>query len=207
MRVGRTLLAIVGATVLFGALATAASARNLSTSNQQIRAQWREVRFSGLFGTATCQITVEGSFHERTTAKVVGRLVGYIFRVRLGPCASGTATILTETLPWHVTYAEFSGTLPNITAINAKATNVSFTVRTPEGFNCLARSTAEAPVIGNFIRDIATGAITGSNVGGGGGGGGEGIPTSCGLNGSFNSDRGIVRLTTSGATLIFITLI
>ncbi|HEX7289664.1 MAG TPA: hypothetical protein VF250_00940 [Conexibacter sp.] len=199
MRVGRTLLAIVGATVLFGALATAASARNLSTSNQQIRANFREIRFSGLFGTTNCQVTIEGSFHERTTAKVVGRLVGYISRAAMGPCATGTVTILNETLPWHVRYSGFTGSLPNITAIGGDAINVSFRVRTPEGFNCLSRSTAERPVIGTFNRLVATGAVASATVGGE-------IETTCGIPGAFATDNAPVRQLLTGE-LIFIRLI
>ncbi|HEX7289660.1 MAG TPA: hypothetical protein VF250_00920 [Conexibacter sp.] len=199
MRFWKALVAVVGATALLGALATAASARNWSTSNQQIRSQFREVRFAGLFGTAVCQITMEGSFHARTTAKVVNALVGYIYRSVLGPCSTGTATVLSETLPWHVRYRGFMGTLPNITKIEANAIGASFNVRTPEGFTCLSRTTPEQPVIGSFNRDVVTKAITTSVIAGT-------IETTCGFAGTFQSDNGLTRLSTTGA-LIFITLI
>ncbi|HEX7289665.1 MAG TPA: hypothetical protein VF250_00945 [Conexibacter sp.] len=199
MKLWKMVFATAAAAALLGVLVSGASARNLSTSNQQIRANFREVRFSGLFGTTVCQVTVEGSFHERTTAKVVGRLVGYITTVRLGPCATGTATVLSETLPWHVQYSGFTGTLPNITRIDAKAINAAFRLRTPEGFACLSRSTPEQPVIGAFNRDITSSQVTGAILGGT-------IETTCGIPGTFNSDSGPVRLLLGGG-LIFIRLI
>ncbi|HEX7291075.1 MAG TPA: hypothetical protein VF250_08120 [Conexibacter sp.] len=194
-----TVSTIVAAIFAITLIATTATARNLSISNQQVRANFREVRFSGLFGTTVCQVTVEGSFHSRTIAKVVGQLVGYITTVRLGPCATGTATVLSETLPWHVRYRGFQGTLPNITRTDADIINHSFRVRTPEGFNCLARSTPEMPTRIGFNREVVTGQITSANVTGS-------IETSCGIPGSFSSDNGPVRLLLTGE-LIFIRLI
>ncbi|HEX7291074.1 MAG TPA: hypothetical protein VF250_08115 [Conexibacter sp.] len=199
MKLCKLLLAVAGATVLLGALVSSASARNLSISNQQLRANFREVRFSGLFGTTVCQVTVEGSLHSRTIAKVVGSLIGYITTVRLGPCSTGTATVLSETLPWHVRYRGFSGTLPNITRIETDVINAAFRVRTPEGFNCLSRSTPEQPSRGEYARNVVSQQITSANIGGT-------IETSCGIPGSFSSDNGPVRLLLTGE-LIFVRLI
>ncbi|HEX7289662.1 MAG TPA: hypothetical protein VF250_00930 [Conexibacter sp.] len=199
MKLGKMLLATIGVAVLLGTLVGAASARNLSVSNQQLRAQFRELRFSGLFGTGSCQVTAEGSFHSRTIAKVVGQLVGYITRGILGPCATGTVTVLNETLPWHVRYSGFAGTLPNIASIRANIINVAFRVRTPEGFNCLARSTPEQPAIVTFNRDVATNAVTSAVIGGT-------VETTCGFAGTWSSDSGPVRLLLTGE-LIFIRLI
>ncbi|HEX7289661.1 MAG TPA: hypothetical protein VF250_00925 [Conexibacter sp.] len=200
MRLWKTLVAIAGATALLGSLATAASARSLSTSSQTIRVQFREIRFIGLFGTTNCQVTVEGSFHERTTAKIVGRLVGFISSARLGPCSSGTATILTESLPWHAAYSAFSGTLPNISSITATSIGVAWRIREPGGgSNCLSRTTVEHPMTGTFNRDLATRTLTTSVVGGE-------IETDCGIPGTFNSDGGPIRVPVTGA-LITLTLI
>jgi hypothetical protein len=192
-------VATVGATALLGAVATAASARNLSTSNQNIRVQFREIRFAGIFGDTVCQVTVEGSFHERTTAKIAGRLTGFVSRATLGPCATGTATILRETLPWHAAYSGFTGTLPNITSIVARSIGVAWRIRSPGGFDCLARATTEEPMTGTFRRDTVTGVMTTSVVGGT-------MGTSCGMAGSFTSDAGPITVPGTG-TQITLTLI
>jgi hypothetical protein len=203
VRVGRTFLAVVGAGVLLGALATASSARNFSTSSQQIRVQFREIKFEGAFGNTICQVTVEGSFHERTTAKVVGRLIGFISSARLGPCREGTATMLTESLPWHATYSSFTGSLPNISSIRANSIGVSWRIREPGGFsNCLTRTTTEEPMTGIFNREVVTKVLTTALVGGT-----IRVGAECfGQPGTFTSDAGPIRVPNS-STLITLTLI
>jgi len=144
MRPRKKLLAIAAATVLLGTLAATAAAGRISTSELRLTATFATAEFAGPFGTTRCPVTVEGSFHERTTDKTAARLVGYITSDRLGACTAGSATVLTETLPWHITYSSFSGTLPNITAFNANIIGMSFIIR--EGAsNCLARSTTTEP--------------------------------------------------------------
>lgn len=77
-----------------------------------------------------CQITLEGSFHSRTIVKSVGTLIGYITAARSKneSCTGGRmwlyngterlgVTTLETSLPWHVTYEGFAGTLPNITSL------------------------------------------------------------------------------------------
>ncbi|HEX7291076.1 MAG TPA: hypothetical protein VF250_08125 [Conexibacter sp.] len=194
-----TLAASAAAIIAIALMCATATARNLSISNQQLRANFRELRYSGLFGTYVCQVTLEGSLHSRTIAKVVGQLIGYITTVRLGPCATGTATMLSETLPWHVQYRGFSGALPDITRIETDIINYSFRIRTPEGFNCLMRSTPEQPSTGESARNITTQQITTATIGGT-------IDTSCGIPVSLSSDFGPVRLLLSGG-LVFVRLI
>jgi hypothetical protein len=189
MKFCKLLLAAVGATVLLSALVGTASARNISITNQTIRAQFREVRFEAAFGNTVCQVTLEGSLHARTIAKVANSLIGYITAARLGPCPVGTATILQETLPWHVQYVSFNGTLPNITALNTNVIGSSFRVRETFGVTCLARSTTTAPARGTYNIG-AGGVISGARIGGV-------IPTGAecfGASGTFSSDEGRVFL-------------
>jgi len=201
MKYSKLLLAAIGATVLLGAFVSTASARNISTSNQFLRATFREVNFRLPFFTTRCQVTLEGSLHSRTIAKVVGSLIGYMTSARLGPCSSGSATILTETLPWHVRYAGFAGTLPAITSIRVNVINSSFRIREPFGITCLARSTATEPAIGTFNRE-AGGALTTAEIGGTIRTGPECFEEP----GSFTSDRGPVTLLNSTAR-VTVTLI
>jgi len=165
MRLSKTLLTIAGAIVILGALVGVASAARLSTSSQVLRATFREVEAGGGNGFARCALTLEGSFHERTTTKVAERLIGLLTRATLGACVTGSATVLTETLPWHIRYDGFTGALPNISSIRARAVGAAFRVREPLGIICLATSTATEPVLATFTREAA-GVLTQATVGG-----------------------------------------
>jgi hypothetical protein len=193
MKICKLLLASVGATVLLGALVSSASAGRFETNSQAIRSQWRSVEFSAPFGTTRCQLTLEGTMHSRTLVKTIGSLVGYVTRAILGPCATGSATILTETLPWHVRYSGFSGILPEIISIILHILGDSWRVREPGGLTCLARSTATRPVIGTFHRDTVTHVLTEVGIGGRIATGAECF----GSEGTFTSDSGTVSVSNS----------
>jgi hypothetical protein len=156
MKSCKLFLAAVGATMLLGSLVSSASARNFSTDNQSFRAAFSAVEFHLPETTVRCHVTLEGSMHRRTVTKVIGSLIGYITRAILGPCQTGRATILRETLPWHVRYSGFQGTLPNITSVITHVIGVSWRFAGSEGFpNCLARSIATEPVVGRYHRDAS----------------------------------------------------
>jgi hypothetical protein len=195
----KLLFALAGATVLLSAAATTAPARNLRLSHFFWRATFREARFAGIFGTSVCEITLEGSFHTETIAKVVGSLIGYIDIARAGPCAQGAATILTETLPWHTRYSGFSGRLPAITSFNTNVIGLSYRIREPGGVTCLARSTSAEPVTLNYVSN--TGLLTEAVIGGSIRTGGECF----GATGSFTG--GSNSLTNVFGSRITITLI
>jgi hypothetical protein len=196
MHIRRTLLAIVGAAILLGALAGAASAGRLSTSEQRLRGVFRSMEFGLPSVTVRCEVTVEGTFHERTAIKDLGTLMGYITRTTLGACSSGAATILTETLPWHIRYSGFEGALPEITSIIAHIVGAALRV-TGGGVNCLARSTATRPGIVNLHRDPVTHAITEASMGGRITTGAECL----GAEGAFRSDSGSVTVSNSSSTV------
>jgi hypothetical protein len=149
------LVVAFGATLLMAMAVGSASAGRLSLSERNIRVTFNNLELSaeGLT-TDTCHVTLEGSFHSATFAKTRDLLLGYITRVATASCSTGT-TILTATLPWHVRYTSFSGTLPNITLITGRVAGAAFAVGS-FGFICLARADIEA----NFTRDTASGAIT-----------------------------------------------
>ena len=81
---------------------------------------------------------------------------------KLGACASGSATLLTETLPWHVQYASFAGTLPNITAVRYNIIGFARRIREIIGLTCLFRSTTAEPMAWTDNRD-ASGVINRAN--------------------------------------------
>jgi hypothetical protein len=157
--------AIAGvAAILAMALAVGTvSARNLSASNQNVRAVYASLELGNtVTETRTrCQLTLEGSFHSRTIVKRVAALVGYFTRADLGPCTGGTGTVNRETLPWHLTYEGFNGILPNITAVTFSVVGLSFELL-QEGIMCRARTEARTPATSIVI--VNAGTVTGLRV-------------------------------------------
>jgi hypothetical protein len=165
------LTALLAAFLLSSALSTA-SARTLSNSNIFWRAEWASLEFVG-GGTVRCRVTLEGSFHSRTIAKVARALVGAVSRVIVAhPCTGGEGWAdngseaeplgtAPNRLPFHLTYESFTGTLPNITAINLLLSRVSFVIRaTVLGLTCQGRyGRAEDNITGIAARE-AGGGIT-----------------------------------------------
>jgi hypothetical protein len=117
-----TFVALAAAFIMNLAVSSATAGR-LSTSNTGFRLTWATLNFSaGAEFVVSCPITLEGSFHSATIRKVAGALIGSITRgiVHSLACRGSVqsrATILQESLPWHLTYESFAGTLPNITSI------------------------------------------------------------------------------------------
>ncbi len=137
MKLGKLLLAVVGAAALLSALASSASARNLSFSSQTTTSLFRRLNFSGgIGGTIECEVKLSGSYHSRTIAKVTTTLIGYITEGTVLRCARGSATINQGSLPWHRRYNSFAGTLPNITSVREVISGVEWTYREPAGILC-----------------------------------------------------------------------
>jgi hypothetical protein len=164
----RSKLVLAGLTATFSmaVLVHSASAGRLSVSSQNLRATYASLEFfgeGGIEATVRCPLTLEGSFHSRTVAKVVSSLVGYVTRAIVGSsaaCTGGHATVLTATLPWHVAYSSFSGTLPNITSVRLLLKRVAFLLEVGLGTSCLYAEDGMTPVAG-FVNREAGGRITG----------------------------------------------
>ena len=163
----RLALTAMLAVVALGAMVATASAGRLSISNQNFRVTWTSLQFEtqSRLGRVLCPTTIEGSFHYRTIVKTVGALIGYITRAIVQgenpPCQGGTATVLTETLPWHITYGGFDGTLPSISGIRMNLIGGSFSVFVESaGVICLARSTTANPMKGRVNINASGQALT-----------------------------------------------
>src|SRR5215212_591052 len=202
-----TLTALVAALALVSAFSTA-SARNLSVSNQSFRIAWTPLTFTegGLFNVR-CNVTLEGSFHYRTIVKSLRALLGFITRAtverpscrtNLGTAASaatwnGIETILgaatPNTLPWHVTYEGFTGTLPNITGVRVLLRSIKFTLEVP-ATGCLGiYGEANSNLMGtiNVVNRVATTVTPGpETLPVNGGGSPEGCPENGGFTGNGN---------------------
>jgi hypothetical protein len=128
--------ALTAAVALAGAV-NAASANRLSISSRTFRQVWTPLSISSAAAGVTlqCNVTLEGSFHYNTFAKVRGLLLGYITKAAFAhPCTGGGEAFSTNgveeegggrpfpsTLPWHITYSGFEGALPNITGVQLNA--------------------------------------------------------------------------------------
>jgi len=125
-------LTALAAALTMAAVVSTAHANHLSMTNTAFRNVWASLRFfgeGGIAGESRCPVTLEGTFHSATIVKSIGALVGYVTRATSGSgaaCAHGSSTILQETLPWHVTYEGFSGTLPRITRVRYLLRGMSF---------------------------------------------------------------------------------
>ena len=168
MRLIKILFTSIVAALLLGGVVGSATAARFSTTSQRWRATYSRVEWVGTFGTTTCALTVEGSFHSRTSAKTLNTLTGWVTEATIStPCIRGSTTILRETLPWHIVYEGFEGTLPNITGIRLGIIGSSWRINEPVvGVTCLARTTAAEHVTVHETRERFTGRITESTMNG-----------------------------------------
>ena len=146
----KLLTAAIAAALLLATAVAGASANRLSVSNRNIRITWSplELGSGGLF-ILRCSVTLEGSFHSATIAKVRGELIGLISRANVArPCSGGNAwthdgierlerVVLPNSLPWHVTYEAFEGRLPTIEAVRILLRRLRFSIEIPI-LGCLA---------------------------------------------------------------------
>lgn len=157
------LLTALTATIILATTVSTATAGRFSISNNAVRAAWANLEFSNSFteGVIRCPVTLEGSFHGRTINKIRGILVGYISRAAVSndTCTGGHATITQASLPWHLTYQAFTGTLPSITGVVVNLIRGGFTTESP-GATCTATSSIANPARGTVLVG-AGGAVTG----------------------------------------------
>jgi hypothetical protein len=136
------LLATLAATLILTFAVGTASAGRLSVNSPTLRVTWASLELSNsarIGSPLRCPLTLEGSFHSRSIAKVARRLIGYISTARVGTCTGGSMTLHAESLPWHLTYESFAGTLPNITEITLLLTGMFFEINNGAA-TCSART-------------------------------------------------------------------
>lgn len=168
-----TLLAVLVA-LATAALGTA-SANQFSISNRDIRWVWNPealpgserffVKTSNVAISASCPVTLEGSFHSNVIAKTAGALIGYITRLNYTntepPCVYSNASefvLLANTLPWHLQYVSFTGVLPTVTSVRVGIVGLSMRFTTG-GSQCLYRTTEPLQVYG-WLELERTGTVT-----------------------------------------------
>ncbi|HEX5146804.1 MAG TPA: hypothetical protein VFV85_07255 [Conexibacter sp.] len=157
-RARRLLLAAVLSASALALACSSASAVQLSLGEPTFRVAWTPMTFVVPGLTIRCNVTLEGSFHSTTIAKVEGSLIGNVTRASTESCSTGAITFLTETLPWHVEYGSFTGSLPNISTMTLRVIGFSAGLRI-FGTTCLGRSEERTPALMVAERNGATGAI------------------------------------------------
>jgi hypothetical protein len=137
----RRLAASITAVMMLALAVGTTSARELAVSEQSIRVSWASLEFGSSLATIRCRLTLEGSFHSRTIAKVERRLIGAITAgIIAHPCTNGEAWVdngreteplgtAPQKLPFHLTYENFTGTLPNISSIGLLLSRISFVLQ------------------------------------------------------------------------------
>jgi hypothetical protein len=161
----KLVFAALTAALIFGA-AVSASANRLANSSSTFRTTFATLEFSAAgFFNIRCPLTLEGRYHSRTISKVNEALIGYVTSafIRNEACTGGHFTILAGSLPWHVRYASFTGTLPNITTITQHIIGTALTINA--GFTCTSTTTASSPGIATITREPG-GIVTGVTAGG-----------------------------------------
>jgi len=106
------------AALLMSVTVGTASAGRLSVSNNRFRVTWSPLNLNP--GEVRCNVTLEGSFHSATVQKTAGALIGNVTRAIVAPpaqCRNGEATVVQESLPWHVRYRGFNGNLPRLSGV------------------------------------------------------------------------------------------
>ena len=163
------------ATAALAALVSSASANNLSITNRSIRVTWSSLELTGFATSVRCRVTLEGTFHNNTIAKVSGSLIGYITAATVAhPCTGGSAwayngternealgnAVFPNRFPWHISYEGFNGALPSPSAIRILLSLARFTVRA---------TFLGVPVLCTYLTGGANGNATGTaNLGVGG---------------------------------------
>jgi hypothetical protein len=144
---GKFILAVLCGSAVALAAVGMASARNLSISNSSIRMTWARLEFRTERTTSKCEVTLEGSFHSRTMQKVRETLIGLLTRADVTSCEGGRVTFLTGTLPWHMRYRSFSGTLPAFTGVAINNVGMAWLMEPMPGISCLYRATEGQPAL------------------------------------------------------------
>jgi hypothetical protein len=139
---------IVIAIFMLDAGSAAANRIGITNAEKGFRMAWEafHVELTGLGGgNVVCPLTLKGRFSVGTFAKTEGTRVGVVDRAISGVCERGSMTVLTETLPWTVSFASFTGILPNITSITLKLIRAAFRF-SESGLTCLVTTSAAHPL-------------------------------------------------------------
>jgi len=149
---GTPIALLAALVILVGAGQAVASGFSLSSTSFQT--VFRPLTLTGVEGGSTfvirCNVTLEGSFEARTFAIDRGPSeVGVVTRASMADCNAEGARIvfLTETLPWTVVFASYTGSLPRISTIRYELRGLRVLVEPTPFMACLYRSSQSTPAV------------------------------------------------------------
>lgn len=151
MSARRRILLTIAAAAACLSLAATASANRLSLNAGTFRFVWPEWTLAFTEPTESsvrCPLTLTGTFATTALTKTTRGLVGNIVNSAIGfpTCANGRPNVLAETLPWHVRYESFTGTLPAIGSIALEVIGLSYRWELNLlSISCLFSATEAAP--------------------------------------------------------------
>jgi hypothetical protein len=161
----RILIACFAVLATMALTAGTASGRRIAVDDQDMVVIFddasQRLTFDAGGNAVQCEVTLSGSYHSSTIAKVTGSLVGHATNVNVDTagCTGGNVQVLSGTLPWHYTYQGFRGVLPRIEGGMFHVINVAYLIDI-EGIECLGRSDVTDPVIGETTVSTTTGQVT-----------------------------------------------
>lgn len=166
-RRSKLILASLLTTLCLAVVVSDASAHRFEIHEQNFFMTWpaaEQLRFiNNEYIAIECEVLLGGIFHSRIFSKVSGSLIGEIHVTQKEPCTTrpgerfGLMWILDqverqegvelpESLPWHIRYDSFTGTLPAIVTMKWQLIGASFLLQGVFGIRCLFKSTAERPL-------------------------------------------------------------
>jgi len=147
-------------------LASAIAASTASAGRISVNVSAIEVLFSALKARAgafevSCPTTLGGTFGSAVISKLSRIRWGVVYNASLAEasCTGGSATVLTESLPWEIQYSSFSGVLPIIERISTSVVNAAWEVLI-NSIKCYLHTTASSPAKLRFVVESG-GAVTG----------------------------------------------
>lgn len=101
-----------------------------------------------------CEVALAIELHS-SIAKVERVLAGNVTEASMTNCSGGVLRVLSGSLPWHITFVSFEGTLPNITSVRLRINGYSYL---QEAFfrtaRCLYRANMEVTTVGNPVTEL-----------------------------------------------------
>jgi hypothetical protein len=141
-----------------------ASGSTFTIVERSIRSTWSAMSFEAAGLTVRCPVTLEGSMAEGSFIKRALSRIGSVTRATIGTCSGGAVRVLSETLPWAIQYASFTGTLPNITSGTLRAVGAAMQIAPTGAPACLARTSEEAPLRLIAERETSSAIVTGMRI-------------------------------------------
>jgi len=153
---------------VFVALATTlvlAVTATAAVANRSIQLTPAEGELRSVTGRSTLRFIAGGINIECTVtrtmalvakiSKTTGTVVGLVTGVRIESCREGRVVQVLRNFPWTISYASFTGVLPNIAEVVLQIRGLNFLVDFFQGMSrCLYEGNVQASTRGNPITEI-----------------------------------------------------